>query len=54
MAMQDNYRLLIEKLDAFIRKYYVNKLIRGALYSVGTILGLFLIAAVLRTQESFS
>ena len=47
MAMQDNYRLLIEKLDAFIRKYYVNKLIRGALYSVGTILGLFLIAAVL-------
>ncbi len=27
----DNYNLLIEKLDAFIRKYYFNQLLRGAL-----------------------
>ncbi len=42
MAMHDNYRLLIEKLDQFIRKYYINQLIRGALYSVALILVLFL------------
>lgn len=42
MAMHDNYRLLIEKLDQFIRKYYINQLIRGSLYSVALILVLFL------------
>lgn len=40
--MQDNYQLLIQKLDGFIRKYYLNQLIRGSLYSVGLILLLFL------------
>lgn len=34
----DNYRLLVEKLDQFIRKYYINQLIRGSLYSIGLIL----------------
>jgi hypothetical protein len=34
--------LLIEKLDQFIRKYYVNQFIRGSLYSTGLILALFL------------
>lgn len=42
MAHQDNYQLLVEKLDQFIRKYYVNQLIRGALYSVGLIVLLFI------------
>ena len=42
MANKDNYQLLVEKLDQFIRKYYVNKLIRGSLYSIGLILVLFL------------
>ena len=40
--MKDNYSLLIQKLDEFIRKYYVNQTIRGGLYSVGLILALFL------------
>ena len=40
--MKDNYSLLIQKLDEFIRKYYVNQTIRGSLYSVGLILALFL------------
>ncbi|MEO6882810.1 MAG: DUF4175 family protein [Bacteroidia bacterium] len=31
---KNNYQLLIEKLDEFIRKYYKNQLIRGVLYSV--------------------
>ncbi len=43
MAEQDNYQLLVQKLDQFIRKYYVNQLIRGGLYSLGTILLLFLV-----------
>lgn len=43
----DNYRLLMEKLDQFIRKFYINQLIRGALYSIGLILLLFLAFSVL-------
>jgi hypothetical protein len=38
----DNYQLLIQKLDEFIRKYYLNQVIRGGLYSVALILLLFL------------
>ena len=40
--MKDNHQLLIEKLDQFIRKYYVNQAIRGSLYSIGLVLALFL------------
>jgi hypothetical protein len=43
MAQQNNYQLLIQKLDQFIRKYYINQLIRGALYSTALILVLFLV-----------
>jgi hypothetical protein len=39
--VQSNYEQLISKLDAFIRKYYVNQLIRGSLYTVATVLALF-------------
>ncbi len=42
MIGKDNYQLLIEKLDQFSRKYYVNQGIRGILYSTGLILALFL------------
>jgi hypothetical protein len=42
MMQKDNYQLLIEKLDQFSRKYYVNQGIRGILYSTGLILALFL------------
>ncbi len=44
---RDNYSLLIEKLDGFIRKFYVNQLLRGALYTVGAVLGLFILLNVL-------
>ena len=40
---KDNYQLLIERLDQFIRKYYVNQLIRGSLYTVGAVLGTFVL-----------
>jgi hypothetical protein len=54
MATKDNYRLLIEKLDQFIRKYYINQLIRGALYSIGLILLLFLLISTLEYYYYFS
>jgi hypothetical protein len=44
---KDNYQLLVDKLDQFIRKYYINLFIRGSLYSVGLILALFLGIAIL-------
>lgn len=54
MAAQNNYHLLIEKLDQFIRKYYINQLIRGGLYSIGLILVLFLAVSLLEYQFYFS
>jgi hypothetical protein len=42
MTTKDNYSLLIEKLDQFIRKYYINQLIRGGLFSLALMLALFL------------
>lgn len=47
MAVQNNYQLLIQKLDEFIRKYYVNRLLKGSLYSTGLILGFFLASSLL-------
>ena len=41
MASND-YDLLIGKLDAFIRKYYKDRLIRGAIYSIGLVVLVFL------------
>lgn len=41
--VNNNYQVLIQKLDTFIRKYYVNRLIRGGLYTIGAVLALFLI-----------
>jgi len=54
MAKKDNYQLLIEKLDQFIRKYYVNQLIRGFLYSMAVILVLFLAFNLLEYYYYFS
>ncbi|NND77776.1 MAG: DUF4175 domain-containing protein, partial [Flavobacteriales bacterium] len=48
MANQkDNYAILIDKLDNFIRKYYVNNMLRGALYTFGLIIFSFIAFAVL-------
>lgn len=47
MDLHQNYSLLIQKLDQFIRKFYLNQLIRGALYTVGTVLFLFLAFSIL-------
>lgn len=52
--LKDNYSLLIEKLDAFIRKFYINQLLRGSLYTVGAVLGLFILLNVLEYYFYFS
>lgn len=43
----NNYQSLIEKIDQFTRKYYMNNLIRGSLYSVGVLLVAFISFALL-------
>ncbi|HQW39594.1 MAG: DUF4175 domain-containing protein [Flavobacteriales bacterium] len=44
---------LISKLDAFIRKFYKDRLIRGVLYSVGLLVAFFLIAALMEYVGHF-
>ncbi len=51
---QNNYDLLLEKLDEFIRKYYLNAAIRGMLYCTGLILLLFLAISLLESQFYFT
>lgn len=42
MGQASQYDLLIQKLDGFVRKYYANQLIRGAIFSAIYILAFFL------------
>lgn len=48
--MSNAYQILIEKLDTFIRKYYLNKMIRGLIYFVSA---LFVLYLLLNTLEYF-
>ena len=50
-STDSNYRELLIKLDAFIRKYYINQLIRGGIYAFTLLLGFYLAVALL---ESFA
>ena len=47
LPMQNNYLQLLQKLDEFIRKYYKNQLIRGAIYFTASILISFLLIVIL-------
>ncbi|MBK9254554.1 MAG: DUF4175 domain-containing protein [Saprospiraceae bacterium] len=51
---KSNYEQLIEKLDQFTRKYYINQLIKGCLYSIALILVLFLTFNLLEYNFYFS
>jgi len=42
MAATDS-QILVQKLDAFIRKYYKNRMLKGALYAVGLVISLYLL-----------
>jgi len=50
----NNYNLLLQKIDAFTRKYYFNNLIRGLLYSIGIVILAFILIAVLEYFFYFS
>jgi hypothetical protein len=50
----DNYQLLLGKLDAFIRKYYKNQLIRGGIYAFTLGLAFYLLVATLEYFGNFS
>ena len=50
----DNYKLLISKLDQFIRKYYKNLMIKGAILAAFLLLISFLIVSLLEYFGHFS
>ena len=52
-SRKGNYEMLVAKLDQFIRKFYINKLIRGSLYTIGLVLALFLIFNILEYNFYF-
>jgi len=43
----NNYDLLIQKLDQFIRKFYLNQLIRGFLYTTAVVIAAFILINIL-------
>lgn len=52
--MQNSSNILINKLDAFIRKYYKNQLLRGSLWVIGGIVSGVLITSLLEYYGHFS
>ena len=54
MGQTGSYNQLIQKLDAFTRRFYLNKLIRGGLITFGGLLAVFLIYTLLEHQFYFS
>jgi len=41
--VSNNYSDLLTKIDEFIRKFYLNKILRGAIYAAAILLGLYLL-----------
>ena len=54
MGAEGNYQVLIGKLDAFIRKFYLNRLIRGVLYTAAVLVSAYLLFSVLEYRFYFS
>ncbi|MEZ5002948.1 MAG: DUF4175 family protein [Chitinophagales bacterium] len=44
--MESAYTLLIKKIDQFIRKYYLNKILKGSLYWVALVISAFLLLSL--------
>lgn len=45
--MQQNYQILLSKIDEFTRKFYLNQLIRGGIYAAGLLIAFFLLVNIL-------
>lgn len=54
MGARDNYNSLIQKLDEFIRKYYLNQLIRGLLFTSALVISAYLLFSLLEYYFYFS
>jgi len=52
--MSNNYQILITKLDAFIRKYYKNRLLKGGIYTVGLLVVSFIVFTSLEYFGQFN
>lgn len=52
--VNQNYQILINKLDAFIRKYYKNRLLKGTLYTLILLLLAFILFASLEYFAQFN
>ena len=53
MQQSDAYAALLERLDQFIRKYYLNQVIRGVLYTLGAVGVMFLAVSLLEANFYF-
>lgn len=51
---QQNYDIIIKKLDAFIDKYYKNLIIKGSIWFLAFALSLFIIVAISEYMVNFS
>ena len=51
---KNNYHILIQKLDAFIRKYYKNRLIKGGIYAFGLLMAAFLFITIVEYFIQFN
>jgi len=52
--LADSYQHIIEKIDKFIRKYYKNQLIKGAIYCLSLLAVFFLLADLLEYYGHFN
>lgn len=52
--MANDSNILLSKLDAFIRKYYTNQLIRGVIWVLGFVISALLLASVLEYFGRYS
>jgi hypothetical protein len=52
--MTDNYKILLLKIDEFIKKYYTNKILRGFIISITIISFIFLLISILEYYNYFN
>jgi len=51
---ESNYLQLLRKIDEFIRKYYINRMIRGGIYFLGISLLVFIVSVLLEYFGKFN
>ncbi len=50
----ENYKYLIQKIDEFIRKYYLNKVVRGIIYMTATLSAAYIVVTIAEYYGNFS